>query len=104
MNFLYQTIKTPQKLTLFVLRLYGQYLSYYFPASCRHYPSCSCYAIEAIETHGLIFGAYMTIRRLLRCHPWHRGGYDPVPEKASTFSPCTHAEHAHSQPLNSIEE
>lgn len=46
---------------------------------CRFYPTCSCYAIEAIERHGPMFGSYLSLRRLLRCHPWHPGGFDPVP-------------------------
>lgn len=46
---------------------------------CRFHPSCSEYAIEAIEGHGVLKGAYLTVTRLLRCHPWHPGGLDPVP-------------------------
>ncbi|MCL4122022.1 UNVERIFIED_CONTAM: hypothetical protein GTU68_008237 [Idotea baltica] len=46
---------------------------------CRFYPSCSCYAYDAISQHGLISGGWLSIRRLSCCHPWHAGGYDPVP-------------------------
>jgi putative membrane protein insertion efficiency factor len=47
---------------------------------CRFYPSCSHYSIEAFEKHGFIQGLYLSVRRLSRCHPWHEGGIDPVPE------------------------
>jgi uncharacterized protein len=46
---------------------------------CRFYPSCSCYAQQALREHGSIKGITLTVRRILRCHPWHPGGYDPVP-------------------------
>lgn len=49
------------------------------PSPCRYAPSCSQYAREAIEAHGASRGSLLAVRRLLRCHPWHPGGYDPVP-------------------------
>jgi len=62
-----------------LLRGYRYLISPLLGPSCRFYPSCSCYAEEAIEQHGALKGCYLTARRLLRCHPWHAGGYDPVP-------------------------
>jgi putative membrane protein insertion efficiency factor len=51
------------------------------PSPCRHVPSCSTYALEALETHGPVKGTWLGVRRLLRCHPWGTSGYDPVPER-----------------------
>lgn len=51
------------------------------PSKCRFYPSCSSYGLEAIQLHGAIKGSYLTLRRLLKCHPFHEGGVDPVPDK-----------------------
>lgn len=53
---------------------------------CRFYPSCSQYAIEALETHGFLAGTWLTLKRLSRCHPWHAGGVDPVPGRAGNPS------------------
>jgi uncharacterized protein len=58
---------------------YRRWVSPALPARCRFYPSCSAYALEAIATHGALRGVRMAIWRLLRCHPFHPGGYDPVP-------------------------
>ncbi|MFG3706816.1 membrane protein insertion efficiency factor YidD [Micromonospora sp. NPDC047670] len=59
---------------------YRRWISPALPARCRFYPSCSAYALEAVGRHGAIRGAGLTVRRLLRCHPFHPGGHDPVPE------------------------
>lgn|GEM_PF-818519 len=64
------------------LRIYQRYLSPLKGApSCRFHPTCSAYAIEAIETHGVLKGGWMGLLRVLRCHPFHPGGYDPVPPR-----------------------
>lgn len=51
------------------------------PSPCRHVPSCSTYALEALEEHGAVKGSWLAARRLLRCHPWGTSGYDPVPDR-----------------------
>ncbi len=62
-----------------LIRFYQRWVSPYTPASCRFYPSCSEYAAEAISRYGVVWGGWLAVRRLLRCHPLHPGGYDPVP-------------------------
>ncbi|SCE70041.1 hypothetical protein GA0074695_0416 [Micromonospora viridifaciens] len=59
---------------------YRRWISPALPARCRFYPSCSAYAVEALSRHGALRGAWLTVRRLSRCHPFHPGGHDPVPE------------------------
>jgi len=59
---------------------YRRYVSPVLPARCRFYPSCSAYSLEALQKHGAIRGTGLTVWRLLRCHPFHPGGYDPVPD------------------------
>ncbi|MBU0482118.1 MAG: membrane protein insertion efficiency factor YidD [Proteobacteria bacterium] len=61
-----------------LVRLYQIAISPLLPQSCRFFPTCSQYAIDAIELHGSSRGIYLAIRRILRCHPFNRGGYDPV--------------------------
>jgi hypothetical protein len=61
------------------LRVYQAAISPLIPPACRFYPTCSQYAVEAIEQRGAALGLWLAARRLLRCHPWHPGGYDPVP-------------------------
>ncbi|HJQ71021.1 MAG TPA: membrane protein insertion efficiency factor YidD [Blastocatellia bacterium] len=63
---------------IYLLRAYKMLISPLLPPACRFTPTCSEYAMEAIAKHGALRGSYMGLRRLLRCHPFHPGGYDPV--------------------------
>ena len=69
-----------QRFLIFLIRGYRYLLSPLLGNHCRFYPSCSCYAQTALERFGVFRGLYLALRRLLRCHPFHAGGYDPVPE------------------------
>jgi putative membrane protein insertion efficiency factor len=69
----------PRTILLGFIRGYQLLISPVLPPSCRFYPSCSQYAHEAVAKHGAGKGAWLSARRLLRCHPFHPGGYDPVP-------------------------
>jgi len=64
---------------LSLIRLYQLTLGGLLPPACRFEPSCSAYGYQAIEKYGLLKGGWLTLRRLTRCHPFHPGGYDPVP-------------------------
>lgn len=68
-----------KKLLLLLVKFYQEFISPLKPPSCRYVPTCSEYAREAIEKYGSCRGSWLAIKRLLRCHPWHKGGYDPVP-------------------------
>lgn len=70
-----------KKIFLAVLRFYRKHISPHFPPMCRYYPTCSTYAVEAIEVHGAFKGGLLALWRLLRCNPLSKGGYDPVPPK-----------------------
>jgi uncharacterized protein len=80
-------------LFIWLIRGYRMFISPLFPPTCRFQPTCSMYAMQAIERFGVWRGGWMAIRRILRCHPFHPGGYDPVPEVATTVKGdcCTHA-------------
>jgi uncharacterized protein len=67
------------KLLILAVRGYQVSIGPMLPASCRYYPTCSAFAIEALERHGAVRGSWLTARRILRCHPFRPGGYDPVP-------------------------
>jgi uncharacterized protein len=70
---------SPTRPLLALLRGYQRWISPALPPTCRFFPSCSAYAIEALQVHGLLRGIALTAWRLLRCAPWHPGGVDPVP-------------------------
>ena len=70
------------------LRFYQRFVSPAIPPSCRFTPSCSSYAIEALRLHGPLRGSWLTVRRLLRCAPWHPGGWDPVPPPGARQARC----------------
>lgn len=66
-----------------LLRVYRALISPLYGQVCRYYPSCSAYALEAVQVHGSIKGSWLAVRRLARCHPWAAGGVDKVPQKGS---------------------
>ena len=70
-----------KKIFILFIRFYQKFISPLFPAKCRYYPTCSQYTLEAIQEYGAIKGTYLGIKRILRCHPFHEGGYDPVPKR-----------------------
>jgi uncharacterized protein len=72
------TEKTMRRIPLALIRFYQIAISPIFPPSCRFQPTCSQYGYEAISRYGIIKGGWMTVRRIARCHPFSRGGYDPV--------------------------
>ncbi|HOK13690.1 MAG TPA: membrane protein insertion efficiency factor YidD [Candidatus Kapabacteria bacterium] len=69
-----------KKILIILIKFYKFAISPIFPPSCRFYPTCSQYAIDAIEKHGSIFGTFLAIKRILRCNPFSKGGFDPVPD------------------------
>ena len=62
-----------------LIKIYQRFISPFFPSSCKFSPSCSKYGIEAINKHGAIKGLILTVKRILKCNPWSKGGYDPIP-------------------------
>jgi putative membrane protein insertion efficiency factor len=64
-----------------IIKVYQKFISPMTPPTCRFYPTCSHYGLEAYQRFGAIKGSFLTIKRILKCHPFHPGGFDPVPEK-----------------------
>ncbi|MCM3305357.1 membrane protein insertion efficiency factor YidD [Priestia megaterium] len=71
------------KLLLLLIKGYQKGISPFLPARCRFYPTCSQYGVESIKRFGTVKGSYLTVKRILKCHPFHPGGIDEVPEKKS---------------------
>ena len=71
--------RLPRTALVYLVRGYQVSLSPLLPPSCRYYPSCSAYAVEALERHGALRGSWLAMRRILRCNPFRPGGFDPVP-------------------------
>lgn len=82
-----------KKLFLKIIRFYQIVISPLKPPTCRFYPTCSQYGLESIQRFGAIRGGFLTIKRILKCHPFHPGGFDPVPEKkqAPDKKQCDHS-------------
>jgi putative membrane protein insertion efficiency factor len=77
-----------------IVRLYQLIISPHLPDSCRYYPTCSHYAIDALRKHGALRGSWLALTRLLRCHPWAEGGIDPVPDPNHAHGHhCQHDSH-----------
>ncbi|MDJ0846121.1 membrane protein insertion efficiency factor YidD [Crocosphaera sp.] len=68
-----------KKILILLIKVYRKFISPLFPPSCRFRPTCSQYTLEAIEKFGALQGSFLGLKRILRCHPFHPGGYDPVP-------------------------
>ena len=68
-----------KKIALYFIRFYQHAVSPHFPPACRYNPTCSSYAYEAVNKYGVLRGGLLAVKRLARCHPFHAGGYDPVP-------------------------
>ncbi len=71
--------EVPRRMVLLPIRGYQKFVSPGLPPSCRFTPSCSQYALEAVSKYGALKGTWLAARRLVRCHPFHPGGYDPIP-------------------------
>ncbi len=76
-----------KKIIILLLGFYQKYISPLKPATCRFYPTCSEYATQALGKYGLLIGLWLSLRRILRCHPFNPGGYDPLPDSSVA---CAH--------------
>ena len=70
-----------KKIFIFLIKVYQNFISPFFGKKCRFYPTCSSYGIESIEKYGILKGLYLTVKRILKCNPFHEGGVDLVPKK-----------------------
>jgi len=83
----------------FIMRVlvkgYQWFISPVLPGSCRFYPTCSSYTLQAIDTHGALKGGWLGLKRIVRCHPWNDGGFDPVPGTETRLHTHDHPAHDH---------
>ncbi len=82
-KFIQKTGRLLSNLLIIPVKIYQLIISPLLPPSCRYYPSCSQYTIQALQKHGPVKGMYLSIKRILSCNPFSKGGYDPVPENFS---------------------
>ena len=82
-----------QRVVLFFLKGYRYLFSPFLGQNCRFHPTCSEYAIKAVERYGVLSGSWLILRRVSRCQPFHSGGFDPVPEQGQHPSPCSAKEY-----------
>ena len=80
--------KTVARGLIFLIQLYRHMVSPLRPASCRFVPTCSQYAVDALNEYGVMKGSWLAAARLAKCAPWHRGGWDPIPERLPESSSC----------------
>lgn len=78
--------RAPQVLLITLVKGYRLLLSPSLGSACRFAPTCSAYSLQALQQHGAVLGSYLTLKRLVRCHPWCDGGHDPVPAQPGFFS------------------
>ena len=88
-RLLHAVLRLPRRLLVLMIRGYQRFLSPLTPPTCRFYPSCSAYAVIALERHGVVKGTRLAVWRILRCNPWNPGGVDDVPPAGS------HRRHPH---------
>jgi len=81
--------RTVRAIIIGVIKAYRYLISPFFPSSCRFTPTCSEYALEAVSEHGAVRGAWLSVKRIGRCHPLGSNGFDPVPSQSKTPSPNT---------------
>ena len=82
-----------KRLILLLIKTYQLTMSPFLGRCCRFHPSCSAYALQAVERHGTLTGCWLTVRRIARCHPWHPGGEDPVPPLSRRHKPIARRLH-----------